>query len=157
MNTGWPQTIKELPEQLKPYFAFRDELAVEDGIIMKGRQVIIPSAIQADILHRGHQGIEKTRQLARDTVYWPGINNDILKLCETWYACDVHHENNRKLLETHNVLSKPWQAIASDLFDVQGKQYLLIVDRYPLVNQLPTATSMVVANKFGESVSIFGS
>ena len=44
--------------------------------------VLIPHAIQEDIqqLHEGHQGVEKTRLLARDSVYWPRINEDIANM-----------------------------------------------------------------------------
>ncbi|KAJ8041207.1 hypothetical protein HOLleu_11953 [Holothuria leucospilota] len=72
--TGWPGTCKELPTDLRPFWTYRDELGMADGVIFKGRQVLIPKPLQADILnqlHNGHQGIEKTRRLAlyqlRDT------------------------------------------------------------------------------------------
>ena len=47
---GWPSNIKELPAHLLPYWSFRDELAIEAGIIFKGRQILIPESMRADIL-----------------------------------------------------------------------------------------------------------
>ena len=68
---GWPDSIKDLPTDVRVFWSFRDELAVEDGIIFK---VLIPESLRADILaqlHQSHQGIEKTQLLAREGVYWP--------------------------------------------------------------------------------------
>ena len=74
---GWPDSIKDLPTDVRVFWSFRDELAVEDGIIFK---VLIPESLRADVLaqlHQSHQGIEKTQLLAREGVYWPNINKDI--------------------------------------------------------------------------------
>ena len=34
--TGWPRKRNELPKPLHPYWSYRDELSMEDGIILKG-------------------------------------------------------------------------------------------------------------------------
>ena len=76
----WPDSIKDLPTDVRVFWSFRDELAVEDGTIFKGKQVLVPESLRADILaqlHQSHQGIEKTQLLARERVYWPNINKDI--------------------------------------------------------------------------------
>ena len=59
---GWPDSIKDLPTDVRVFWSFCDELAVEDGIIFKGKQVLLPESLQANILaqlHQSHQGIEK--------------------------------------------------------------------------------------------------
>ena len=33
---GWPSSIKQVPPVLQPYWMFREELTVEDGLILKG-------------------------------------------------------------------------------------------------------------------------
>ena len=40
---GWPQTITELPPELHPYWTFREEISIEDGILLKGERIIIPA------------------------------------------------------------------------------------------------------------------
>ena len=40
---GWPQTITELPPELRPYWTFREEISIEDGILLKGERIIIPA------------------------------------------------------------------------------------------------------------------
>ena len=33
---GWLQTIKELPPELHPFWTFRHEIMIEDGLLLKG-------------------------------------------------------------------------------------------------------------------------
>ena len=80
IHDGWPEKRKEVPAEIRKYWAFRDEMAVADGLVTKGDCVIIPKTLRRDILeklHAAHQGIEKTRLRARTCVYWSGINGDI--------------------------------------------------------------------------------
>ena len=41
--TGWPNSMQDIPEHLHPYWCFRDELTILDGLIMKGNRVVIPT------------------------------------------------------------------------------------------------------------------
>ena len=73
------------------YWLFRDDMAVNDGIIMKDRYVIIPDTrhitTQAlDQLLINCMGTEKTKLLANVSIYWGNINDDIenyIKNCAT--------------------------------------------------------------------------
>ena len=74
---AWPSNIKGVPCLIKPYWAFRDEISIESGLIMKQRRIIIPKALQNEILlklHASHQGTEKTKLRARSAVYWRDLN-----------------------------------------------------------------------------------
>ena len=55
-------------------------MAVTDGIIIKGRHVIIPEILKTQVLHQlhiNHMGIEKLKLLAHEFIYWANINDDI--------------------------------------------------------------------------------
>ena len=65
--TGWPNSKDEISEELKPYWSYRDELAVINGIVLKGRHIIIPNSLKQQVLdqlHMNHMGIEKMKLLA---------------------------------------------------------------------------------------------
>ena len=48
--TRWPANIREIPQVLHPYWTFHEELTIEDGLILKGTQIIIPTKkCQSDI------------------------------------------------------------------------------------------------------------
>ena len=40
---GWPKNIKQVPPELQPYWTFREELTIEDGLILKGTRIMIPN------------------------------------------------------------------------------------------------------------------
>ena len=61
---GWPEKMTDLPTDLRSFWSFRDELGIEDGVLFKGKQVMIPEVTILSQLHKGHQGVEKTRMLA---------------------------------------------------------------------------------------------
>ena len=55
-------------------------MAVIDGVIMKGRCIVIPEVLQQQVLdqlHINHMGIEKTKLLACQSIYWAKINRNI--------------------------------------------------------------------------------
>ena len=88
--TGWPDSRDELWAELQLYWSYRDELAVIDGIILKGKCIIIPNSLKEQVLkqlHTNHMGIEKTKLLALECVYWPSINADIEKYIKRWPTC----------------------------------------------------------------------
>ena len=40
--SGWPAKKDQLHIDIRPYWSYKDDLAVIDGIVMKGRCIIIP-------------------------------------------------------------------------------------------------------------------
>ena len=77
------------------YYNNRRELTIQDGLILKGDRIIVPSTMRKEILssiHHGHQVIETIKNRARSAVYWPNIN----KLLEVVRCCDACQEFQRK-------------------------------------------------------------
>ena len=153
---GWPHTQYQLPESLRDFWNYRDELSVENGIILKGERVLIPEPMREDILkqlHTGHQGVEKTRLRAKTLVFWPKINAHIEQLCKSCDICQKHQTSQtHETLMQHDVPSGPWKNIAADIFEEKDthNHYLLICDYYskfPILKKLPDKcpSSTVVA------------
>ena len=85
ISTGWPCEHRRLPQELHLYWNFREDLSVEDGLVMKGSRLLIPSTLKWKVMeqiHEGHQGIEKCMLKARESVFWPGISDDIWEAVE---------------------------------------------------------------------------
>ena len=142
--TGWPETIKELPTSIRSYWAFRDELSVEDGILLKRTRVIIPESMQSfklDRLHYGHFGIEKTRLRAEDSVYWININRDIETTVKSCHICQEHQPaQQHETLLPHEIPSRPWEVVGTDMFLFNDADWLIIADYYskfPIVRKMP--------------------
>ena len=75
ISAGWSPTSKrhynyrlakhkdELHSDLRPYWSYKDDLSVIDGVVVKGRCIIIPAVLRQQVLdqlHLNHKGIEKT-------------------------------------------------------------------------------------------------
>ena len=43
---GWSDSNNKLHADLRPYWSYRDELAVIDGVILKGRCIIMPNSLR---------------------------------------------------------------------------------------------------------------
>ena len=59
---GWPESRDQLHQDIRPCWSFRNNMALIDGVIMKGRHIIIPKVLQQqalDQLHINHMGLEK--------------------------------------------------------------------------------------------------
>ena len=59
---GWLSTRDELHSNLRPYWSYRDDLVVIDGVVMKGRHILIPTSLKQQVLeqlHTNHMAIEK--------------------------------------------------------------------------------------------------
>ena len=80
ITQGWPSTIKDIPSVLQSYWTFREELTIEDQIILKGTRIVIPAKKCETVLkliHEGHLGLNKYKLHAKETVYWPGLNDQL--------------------------------------------------------------------------------
>ena len=63
----WPPKKSSVPDNLKDYWNYRDELTVENGILLKSHKFIVPKNLQSvyiDKIHAGHLGINKSLQKA---------------------------------------------------------------------------------------------
>ena len=151
---SWPSKIRDLPKHLWPYWPFRDELSVEDGLILKGERVVIPTTVQdyiLDKLHEGHQGVEKTKLRAKDTVYWVDIDKDIEARTKSCATCQEYRRSHQKeTLIPHEIPTRPWQLLGTDLFFFDGDNYLIIADYYSknfFIRKMPAhTTSQAVVN-----------
>ena len=131
---GWPSDIKGVPALIKPYWAFRDEISIDNGLMMKRHRIIIPKALQNVILlklHASHQGTEKTKLLARSAFYWRDLNRDIDNVTKSCSICQEPQSKQAKepLMPTE-IPPRPWHTVGSDLFYLDGSEYLLVADYY---------------------------
>ena len=78
-------------------------------------------------LHHGHLSATKVQQNARQHLYWPGLDADIIDYT----------------LQAHNVPEQPWECIAMDYFYASGKLYILICDyfsKFPFLFQMKSTS-----------------
>ena len=128
---GWPSK-PDVDPSLMPYYQHRDDIVYNYDLLLKGQRIIIPSNMRSEIkstIHQGHQGQDKCIVRARNSVFWPGINHEIVELVSQCSECLNHRNRHQKeTLLPHDIPKTPWTKVACDLFTIYGKDYLLIVD-----------------------------
>ena len=137
-------------------------MTIEDGLILKGTRIVIPSQKQADILkliHEGHLGLTECKLWAKETVYWPSLNDQLEKLVLNCQLSLKYLQSKCKLTPNmslgQEIPAFPWTRLATDIFHFEGNSYLLLVDytsRYPVICNL---TSMTAQNVIGHLKVIF--
>jgi len=91
--TGWPENKTSVPQSISTYYDYHDELSVQDGIVLRGERVVIPSSMRADMkrrIHAGHLGIKSCLRRARDVVFWPGMSSEIRQFVESCHVCATY-------------------------------------------------------------------
>ncbi|XP_064462835.1 uncharacterized protein K02A2.6-like [Ornithodoros turicata] len=146
---GWPHKSK-LPVHVTKYLSVKDELSICDGLLLKGTRLVIPASLRAAVLcllHDGHQGINRTKSLARESVWWPGISAEINSLVTNCEKCAGTRQNPAQPLMSTDLPSRPWEVLGLDLFHLNGQEFVMVVDyysRYPEVMTLRSTTAQIV-------------
>lgn len=133
LQTAWPKVKSQVRQECLPYWQFKDELTLHDGIIMRGQRYFIPAALRASVLgslHDGHEGITKCKRRAKLSCWWPGIARDIADTVEKCVSCMEQRLTPVQPLMTTPFPDRPWQRLAMDLFYANGKWYLCVTDYY---------------------------
>ncbi|CAB3997901.1 retrotransposon-like family member retr-1, partial [Paramuricea clavata] len=163
IHHGWPEYPSQCPSDLKEFWNFREDLSVENGLVLKRHRLVIPSKLRQQMLqivHQGHMGTEKCLLKAKDCLFWPGISNDIKKMTTTCSTClQYSKQQSKEPLHPHNVPSFPWQKVGTDLLEYKGAQYLLVADyysKYPILRKLNGTTSNAVINQLKSIFAEYG-
>ncbi|UYV65139.1 K02A2.6-like [Cordylochernes scorpioides] len=149
LEQGWPDKRK-MSQALLSYWHVKDELGVQNGLLMRSCRLVIPASMKLEILdklHAGHFGITKTRPRARETVWWPGISEEIAETVRKCSVCIQEAVSKHEPLIPTNFPTRPWQNIGMDLFKFENKWYLVVIDyysRFPEMIRLDRLTANVV-------------
>ena len=131
---GWPDSCKDLDQELKPYWIHRFNLSIVDGIILLGEdRIVVPNQLCEQFLkalHYTHQGITKTLARARNHTYWPGITHDVSQLCCECEICAEDHAYPSISNINHAEAHRPGYKYGADVGKVDGYPHLVVVDYY---------------------------
>ena len=163
MQEGWPRSKQLCSDLTQPYWDSRHDLTTHLGLLIKGDRIVVPRSLQKDVLsrlHNAHQGMDRMKRRARQTVYWPRMNSQIETLVNRCNTCLKHKPSKSKEpLQPHAVPTRPWEKVGSDLFQTHGQHYVIITDyysSYPEVFQLKKTTSQQVVDVMKDTFSRHG-
>ena len=82
-------------------------------------------------IHSSHRGIEKYKHRARDVLFLPGMNSQIQDVVSNCSICNRYQRRNTKEpLLSHEIPHRHWSRVGADIFELNGKSYLTLVDYY---------------------------
>ena len=133
INDGFPDLSIKCPETIHPYFSFRDELGICNGIIFKGHnRIVIPESLRSqaiNILHnKAHLGLSKTLERARTCMYWAGITDAIKDSISGCKVCLTFSDKQQREPYISDAQTSPWSHLSLDNFEFRGQYFLVILD-----------------------------
>ena len=110
------------------------EITSVEGLLFKGDCVIIPTAlckVMKEKLQHGHIGIQRTRAIASQIMFWHSLHAEITDMISKCSACTENQAYQQKeLLIFHEIPTEPWFKVGMVLFLFRSKSYLVVVDYY---------------------------
>ena len=169
---GWPlgkiqketQVADNIAYTVDNFKKIRDSLTVSNGCLFYGARVCIPVSLQLqvlDILHIGHFGIQRMKQLARTAVYWPGIDSCIDELSHSCQTC-AEHQNKppKQLVHPWMFPEKPWSRVHVDhAINFLGSNWLVLTDaysNYPCIHSTTSTSTKATIDLLENDFAHFG-
>ena len=163
IRAGWPESKTSVASHLRPYFDVRDQLVVQDELIFRGHQVLVPTALRRELMeraHGSHAGIGGTLRKARAALYWPRMTTEIQDFVSKCDTClRYRNKPGREPLQSHDVGTRPWAKVAVDLAEIDGRHILVTSDyfsNFVEVTRLNSTTSAAVSKALKEILARFG-
>ena len=154
---GWPSK-RSLKGEIQQYIPIANELSICEGLLLRNSRIVVPQELQGEILkklHSGHQGINKCRRRATQSVWWPGLYKDLEKLvsnCPT--CCKMQCQQAEPLIPTP-LPTLPWQKVGVDLFEYKKSSYVIVVDYFSRFIETAKLTSTSSSAVITQMKSIF--
>ena len=147
--------------ELKPYLAreIQSELHVIDGVICRGKRIVIPPKLQGKAVklsHKAHLGMSKSKALIRTFCWFPGIDKMVEKNVKECLTCQaVQVPRHSEPVKASDLPDGPWQYTEMDFQGPypNGQYIFIMIDRYSrwpemvLFNKAPNSKTTVSAMK----------
>ncbi len=153
------ETLTRKPLSTAP----RLELVTQDGLIFRGDRLIIPKSLRRQMLielHSAHQGLESIMRRARESIYWPHLNQELRDYIARCQACSTYRDKQSKEpLIPHEIPDRAWAKLGCDLFEFDNRNYLITVDYFSTffeIDRLEHATAKYVIKKLKAHFARYG-
>ena len=130
---------------------------------MRGDRIVIPQSLRQDLkikVHADHQDVNSCFRRARDLIFWPGMSADIRAYVESCDTCATYcAKQPEQPLQMHEDRERPWQKVGSDIFTIEGRNYVVTVDYYCQfieLDYLPETNSATVITKLSHRFARHG-
>ena len=151
---------------VKEYKHIKDELSISShGLILRRTRIVVPHSLRqraVDIAHEAHLGIQKTKALLREKVWFPQIDNVVKTTIEKCITCQaVASPNPPEPLAMTQMPKSQWEVLNIDFYGPlpTGEYLLVVIDRYsrfPEVVIVSSTKASVVIPKLDRIFAVHG-
>ena len=133
VEKGFPKKPEEAAASVREYWKLREDLWTEGGLVIFKARIVVPAADRVGVLsglHAAHQGVERTKRRARQTVYWPGLTSDILSTVRSCFKCqEALPSIQQETMKSDPPPSRIFEEASADFFSFATNHYLVYADR----------------------------
>ena len=129
----------------------------------EAHRILIPYTLcmeMLDLIHKGHQGIEKCLLHWRESLFWPEITDDICQTIDKCLICKSTSTARRKLPSVPSeILPHAWHTQGTTLFYWKHSNYLVLGDyfsKYLIVRKLPWSTGPAIRKEILNIITELG-
>ncbi len=136
VQSGFSARRVDVPDHAKTFWPLAQKglLSTYKNVVVYQERLVIPKSLRTyviQLLHSAHQGCTGMLARASRTVYWPGIKKHIMSYQTNCRSCtEISPSQAREPLALSPLPDRPFQIVCSDLFQLHGHFYLIVVDRF---------------------------
>ena len=161
---GWQPKKNDEGTEMHRFRQVATSLSICNGCLVHGSRVVIPASMRRkvlELLHLGHFGMQRMKQLARTAVYWPNIDEDIEATCRHCIPCGEHQNRPAKpAIHPWMLLEKPWSRLHLDhAINFMGTNWLLLTDsysKYPCIHPTQSVSAQATIDLLEQDFAHFG-
>lgn len=161
MLNSWPDKVSE---NIVMYKQRKEELSVEDDVLLWFGRVVVPKQLRQSVLkllHCGHPGITNMRSIARYYVWWPNLDKDVEMYVKTCSSCQENRDDVEEVpIYPWNIPDKVWERVHLDLAGpMDGVMWLVGIDalsKWAEIDCLKVTTSSSIIQRLRSWFARYG-
>lgn len=118
----------------RPYLNQRQVLCVENEIILKGTNPVIPETLRRKVIeaaHATHPGTRATNHILQKEAWWPNLSRDVEEFVRQCPQCNKVKPKKIKVLDKWPEETQAWNRVHMDHAHIpQIGTFLILVDAY---------------------------
>ena len=142
---SWPAKPKPQSRPQRDLLQQHPRLFLKDGVLYRRlqdpqrgtvEQLVLPSTLKPDVLaslhdNMGHQGLDRTTELLRARVYWPGMFGEVRSYIHACQRCTMGRKPATNTTSGHLIASRPLEVLAIDFTKLDqasdGRENVLVM------------------------------
>nr|XP_004210337.1 uncharacterized protein K02A2.6-like [Hydra vulgaris] len=162
-----PPELKKFQKDLLAYRNIRQEITVNktSDLILKANRIVLPRSQEMTVIqlaHNSHMGLEKTKSLLREKVYFPGLDTKVEEYIKRCAICQILGKQNApaQLLITPTP-EEVWDTVNIDYLGPLPNEFYLVVLidqtlKFPVVDIIHNTSADLLIDFLQKTIAVYG-